>query len=152
MVNQFGSPTDELIAEIRQYLHTSKFFPPLLDIKQPETVRQAQQGLAALEAGLDRVMAIQHDTAVQIQAYHQVIQKVRRQLLLRGDLTAKSTKPATDAMLLQSIPMVLRAWERWQLLERLCGSAQKRLHDARQTVKLQESLDSNVRWDQYRNP
>jgi len=143
---------DQLAAEVKGYLDVGKLMSRTVDFEKPATVRKTQQALAEMEARLDRVVAIHHDAKRSLQIISSVEYQLIGALTRAGSLSAKATGPAQQQALMTAAPLLIKVKTRWESLDIVCTMAQKRIASARESIKLQSSLDDNLRWAQFRSP
>lgn len=143
---------DPLLDEVRGYLSVGELLPTSVNFEQPRTIRQAQKALAVVEARLDRIVSIHHDTKRTLQILAAAEHQLAGALVRQGDLPKNASGPVQQRCLAAGVPALIRAKTRWQTLEQICIQAQQRLASAVSSIKLQSQLDDNLRWAQHRNP
>jgi hypothetical protein len=139
-----------LLDEIKGYIAVGPV--PVIDWNDQASIRRGQEILAEMEAKLDRVVAIHHDTKRLLQRLSAVIVQVKAELLASGTLQVKMTAPQMTSVLETQIPGIYVLLRRWELVAELCSDAQKRHDTAKDTIKLMSRLDDNLRWASVRNP
>ena len=143
---------DDWMDEIRGYLDVGKMLGRSIDFEKPATVRRAQRALQHMEARLDRVVALHHDAKRVLQIIVAVEYKLIGAMTRQKMLPKKTTGPAQQQALMTVVPKLITVKTRWETLDQVCTQAQKRIASAKESLKLQSSLDDNLRWAQYRSP
>jgi len=143
---------DDWMDEVRGYLDVGKMLGTSLDFEKPDTIRRAQRALKHMEARLDRVIALHHDAKRVLQIIAAVEYQLIGAMTRQDKLSSKATGPAQQQALAAAVPRLVAVKTRWAALDIVCTMAQKRIASAKESLKLQSSLDDNLRWAQYRSP
>lgn len=143
---------DKWMDEVRGYLRIGRHLGKTVNQEEPDTVRAAQRALQIMEARLDRILALHHDAKRVLQIIAAVEYQLVGIMTRHEMLPAKATGPAQHQALCTAVPILMKVKTEWETLEQICIMAQKRISSAQNSLKLQCSLDDNLRWAQFRQP
>ncbi len=143
---------DSWMDEVRSSLDVGKTLGKSVNFENPSTIRRAQRALQFMEAKLDRIAALHHDAKRVLQIVVSVEYQLISAMVRSSQLSSKATGPAQQLALAAAVPKLLHVKSRWEALDQVCTQAQKRIASAKESIKLQSSLDDNLRWAQFRQP
>ena len=143
---------DGWMDEVRGYLDVGKMLGKSVNFEQPNTIRRAQRALSAMEARLDRVVALHHDAKRVLQILASVEFQLIGAMTRQQVIPSKATGPAQQQAIATAVPKLAHVRTRWEALDIVCTQAQRRIASAKESIKMQSSLDDNLRWAQYRDP
>lgn len=143
---------DDWMDEVKNAMNVGKTLGKSIDFEKIATIRRAQKALQYMEAKLDRILALHHDAKRVLQIITSIEYQLIGIMTRQKYLANKATGPAQQQALMTTVPNLVRVKTRWEALDIVCTMAQRRIASAKESIKLQSSLDDNLRWAQFRNP
>lgn len=143
---------DHYMDDIKGYLVVGNLLPPTINFENPKTIRRAQKALTKMERYLDVIVPLHHKAKRVLQIISSVEYQLLGALVRIGTIPKNASGPVQRNILASHLPILGSVKSRWESLDKICTQAQQRIASARESVKLQNKLDDNLRWAQDRQP
>jgi len=136
----------DLVGEVRSYMDVARWIPKRVNSGDADSVGRSQEAVHRLQAGVDRMMAVQMSTMKVVRALGKLEVLVRQELARVGVINGRTSGAGARQAVGLVVPELAIYQQTWESFEKLCGNVLKHLGDAKDTVRLQIKLDENANW------